>query len=113
MMIRSKMNELAWRHHFPIIGLREMFKTRKAANSVVSDMNWPKFELIRDFMHVFVTCSYKKDRIKNNRAKIETSFSPLYVNGGFLLPWKPEFLSNLPQNHMQPFPHPIDATHNI
>ena len=33
----------------------------------------------------------KKDRIKNNREKVETSFSPLKVNGGFLLPWKPEF----------------------
>ena len=27
--------------------------------------------------------------------------------GGFLLPWKPEFWSNLPQNHMQPFPQPF------
>ena len=25
MMIRSKMNELAWRHHFPIINLWEIF----------------------------------------------------------------------------------------
>ena len=25
MMIRSKMNELAWRHHFPIISLWEIF----------------------------------------------------------------------------------------
>ena len=25
MMIQSKMNELAWRHHFPIISLREIF----------------------------------------------------------------------------------------
>ena len=38
---------------------------------------WPKFELIRDFMHVLVTGKYKKDRIKNNREKVETSFSPL------------------------------------
>ena len=27
MMIRSNMNELAWRHHFPIVGLREIFLT--------------------------------------------------------------------------------------
>ena len=44
---------------------------------------------------------------------METSFSPLKVNGGFLLPWKPEFWSNLTQNLMQPFPHPNDATHKI
>ena len=24
---------------------------------------WPKFELVRDFMHVLVTCMIKKDRI--------------------------------------------------
>ena len=82
---------VAWRHHFPIISLWENFWTSRTANSVVSGPIWPKFELVRDFMHVFVTCKYKKDRIKNNREKVETSFSPLLVNGGFLLPWKPEF----------------------
>ena len=64
-------------------------------------------------MHVLVICKFKKDRIKNNREKVETSFSPLQVNGGFLLPWKPEFWANLPQNLMQPFPHPSNATHKI
>ena len=56
MMIRSKMNELAQRQHFPIRSLWEIFKTLKAANSVVSSPIWPKFELIRDFKHVLVTC---------------------------------------------------------
>ena len=52
-MIRSKMNELAWRHHFPIIGLYEKcFRRSRAVNSVVSDPIWPKFELVRDFMQV-------------------------------------------------------------
>ena len=32
---------------------------------------------------------------------------------GFWLPWKRKFWSNLPQNHMQPFPHPSDDTHKI
>ena len=77
MMIRSKMNKLAWRQHFPIISLWEFFRRSRAANSVVSGPIWPKFELVRDFMHVLVTCKYKKDRIKNNREKVETSFSPL------------------------------------
>ena len=63
------------------------FRCSRAANSIVSGLIWPKFELVRDFMHVLVTCKYKKDRIKNNREKVETSFSPLRVNGGFLLPW--------------------------
>ena len=87
----------------------KFFRRSRAANSVVSS----KFELVRDFMHVRVTCKYKKDRIKSNREKVETPFSPLLVNGGFLLPWTLEFWSNLPQNLMQPFPHSNDATHTI
>ena len=113
MMIRSKMNELAWSDHLPIISLWEIFQTSRAANSVVRGWIWPKFELVRDFMHVLVTCKYKKDRIKNNREKVETSFSQLKVNGGFLLPWKPEFWSNLPKTLIQPFPHPNYATYKI
>ena len=42
----------------------------KGANSVVSGPIWPKFELVRYFMHVFITCKYKKDRIKNNGGDI-------------------------------------------
>ena len=38
----------------------------KSANSVVSGPIWPKFDLVRDFMHVLVTCKYKKDRFKSN-----------------------------------------------
>ena len=38
---------------------------------------WPKFELVWDFMHVLITCKYKKDQIKSNREKVETPFSPL------------------------------------
>ena len=89
------------------------------ANLISKTYKWdmetrgPKFELIQDFMHVLVTCKYKKDRIKNNREKVETSFTPLQVNGSFLLPWKPEFWFNLPQNLMQSFLHPNDATYKI
>ena len=53
------------------------FRRSRAANFVVSGPIWPKFELVRDFMHVLVICKYKKDRIKNNREKVEKSFSPL------------------------------------
>ena len=55
----------------------KFFRCSRAANSVVSGLIWPKFELVRDFMHVLVTCKYKKDQIKNKREKVETSFSPL------------------------------------
>ena len=77
MMIRSKMIELAWRQHFPIVSVWKIFRRSRAANSVVSGPIWPKFELVRDFMHVLVTCKYETDRIKSNREKVETSFSPL------------------------------------
>ena len=71
-MIQSKLNELAWRHHFPILSLWEIFKNSRAANSIISGPIWPKFELVRDFKHVLVTCKYKKDRMKNNREKVKT-----------------------------------------
>ena len=67
MMIRSKMNELAWKQLFPIISLWEIFRCSRAANSVVSGPIWPKFELVWDVIHVLVTCKYKKDRIKNKK----------------------------------------------
>ena len=38
---------------------------------------------------------------------------PIISQWGFLLPWKLGFWSNLPQNLMQPFTHPSDATHKI
>ena len=75
--------------HYKSMG--NFIRRSRAANSVVCGPIWRKFEVVRDFMSVLVTCKYKKDRIKNNREKVETSFSPLLVNGGFLLPWKPEF----------------------
>ena len=34
-------------------------------------------------MHVLVTCKYEKDRIKNNREKVETSFSHYKSMGPF------------------------------
>ena len=44
---------------------------------IVSGPIWPQFELVRDFMHVLVTCKYKKNWIKSNREKVETPFFPL------------------------------------
>ena len=55
----------------------EFFRCSRAANSVVSGPIWLKFELVQDFMHVLVTCKYKKNRIENNREKVATSFFPL------------------------------------
>ena len=62
-MIRLKMNELAWRHHFPIISLWEIFRRSRAANSVVSGSIWPKFKLVRDLCMSSLPASTKRDRI--------------------------------------------------
>ena len=38
---------------------------------------WPNFELVRDLMDVLVTCKYEEDQIKNEGARVDTTFSPL------------------------------------
>ena len=113
MVIRSKMNELAWRHHFPIITLSEIFQTTRAANSVVSGLIWPKFILIRDFIHVLITCKYKKDRIKKQPRKGRDIIFPIISQWGASAAMETSVLSQSPQDLMQPFPHPYDATHKI
>ena len=49
--------------HYKSMGT--FFRHSMAANSLVSGPIWPKFKLIQDFMHVLVTCKYKKDQIKS------------------------------------------------
>ena len=70
-------------------------------------------------MHVLVICKYKKDWIKNNWEKVETSFSPLYINGGFLLSLKPVLIQSAPKPYaaftrtplLPPPPPPNDMLH--
>ena len=50
--------------HYNSMG--NFFRRSRDSNSVVSGPISQKFELVRDFMHVLVTCKYKKDRIKSN-----------------------------------------------
>ena len=51
-------------------------------------------------MDVLVTCKYKEDPIKYDGARVDTTFSPLYPYGSYLLV----------QNLMQSIPHPNDAS---
>ena len=39
--------------------------------------NFPKFELIQAFMYVLITCKNEKDPIKNEGARVVTTFLPL------------------------------------
>ena len=65
---------------------------------------WLKFKLIQDFMPALITCKFDEDWIKSEGVSVETSFSPLYVNGIFLLPWQPQFSWHLLQNLKAAFP---------
>ena len=49
----------------------------RAANSAVLGPIWQNFELIRDGMYVPVSCKYEEDPIKNEGARVFTTFSPL------------------------------------
>ena len=51
------------------------FRRSRKANSEGGIL--PKFELIQAFMVVLVTCKYEEDPIKNEGARVLTTFSPL------------------------------------
>ena len=56
----------------------EIFSRRpRAANSAVHGRIWPNFELVQDFMAVLVTCKNEEDPIKNEGARVFTTF---YIN---------------------------------
>ena len=69
--IRSKMKALE--HNI----IHEYFKCLRADNSGVSTGICRKFELIQAFMHVLVTCKNEDDSIKNEWARVVTTFFPL------------------------------------
>ena len=77
-MIESKMKELECSQdysHYKSMGI--FFRRSRAANSAVLGPIWPKFELVRDVIDVLVTCKYEEDPIKNEGARVFTTFSPL------------------------------------
>ena len=69
--IQSKVTEKSRRHHF--------FHRSRARNSKKTRQIRPKFELVRDFMFVLVTCKFDGDWIHSNWEKMETPFSPTSV----------------------------------
>ena len=77
-MIESKMKELECSQDFSHYKSMGIFSRRsRAANSAVLGPIWPNFELVRDAMDVLVTCKYEEDQIKNEGARVDTTFSPL------------------------------------
>ena len=59
----------------------KFFRRSRAPNSVGSGPNWPKFELVRDFMPVLVTCKFEKDLIKTTEERWRHRF-PHYKSMG-------------------------------
>ena len=77
-MIDSKMKELECLQDFSHYkSMRTFSRPSKAANPAVLGLIWPNFELVRDVMYVLVTCKYEEDQIKNEDARVFTTFSPL------------------------------------
>ena len=62
---------------FPIIRLWDFFIRSRAANSAVLGLIWPNLELVGDVMDVLVTCKYVENSIKNEGARVLSTFSPL------------------------------------
>ena len=61
----------------PLYVYGNFFLRSRAANSTVLGPIWPHFELVRDVIDVLVTCKYEEDPIKNEGARVLTTFSPL------------------------------------
>ena len=52
-----------------------VFRCSKAANSVVSDGIWPKFNLVHTFMYVLVTYKDEENQMKNEGAGAVTTLN--------------------------------------
>ena len=63
---------------------------------------WPKFNLVRDFMHVLVICKYKTDWIKSNREKVGDIVFPIISQWGLSVAMETKVL-------MQSVPKPYAA----
>ena len=87
------------------------FLDLKAANSVVSGPIWPKFVLVRDFMHFSLPASIKRIGSKTTEKRWRHCFSHYKSMGAFCCHGNQRFDPICPQNLMQPLPP--HATHKI
>ena len=76
-MIESKMKELECSQDFSHYKPMGFSRCSIEDNSAVLGPIWPNFELVRDLINVLVTCKYEEDLIKNEGARVDTTFSPL------------------------------------
>ena len=76
-MIDSKMKELEFSHDFSYYKSMGIFPDAQGQLTAVLGPIWPNFELVRDAFDVLVTCKYEEDPIKNEGARVDTTFFPL------------------------------------
>ena len=110
MVIRSKMNELAGRQHFPIIVHGNFFRRSKVANSVVSGPIWPIFWWSEILCMSSLPASIKKIGSKTTEKRWKHRFNHYKSIGAFCCHGNQCFCSNLPHNLTQYFPDPSDAS---
>ena len=67
----------AFTSFLPLKVYGDFSRRSRAAKSAVLGPIWPNFKLIRDVMDVLVTCKYEDNPIKNEGARVDTTFSPL------------------------------------
>ena len=61
-------------HYKSIISLQDFSRRSRAANSAVLGPIRPNFGLVRDVMDVLITWKYEEDLIKNEGARVLTTF---------------------------------------
>ena len=77
-MIDSKLKELECSQgfsHYKSMGIFPDAQGQLTLQSLVR--SGPNFKLIRDVLDFLVTCKYEEDPIKNEGARVFTTFSPL------------------------------------
>ena len=94
--IRSIMNVLAYRHHFPIIRVWEFFRCSVARNFDVNRPIRPEFKPVRDLPVLDTSRQVWQRSDQKWLRKGGDTISPHYksMNGRFWLPWQPQFWSN-------------------
>ena len=75
--IQLKMKALECSQDFSHYKSMGIFPDAQGQLTAVLGPIWPNFELVRDAMDVFVICKYEEDPIKNEGARVDTTFSPL------------------------------------
>ena len=76
-MIDSKMKELEWSQdfsHYKSMGIFQIAQGQLTPQSLVRS---GRISNSSEILWMFITCKYAEDPIKNEGAKVDTTFSPL------------------------------------